>query len=408
MLVMFRFKNYGPFKEEAVLDMRAVKAYKEHPDNLLTAHPDMPLLKVAAIYGANASGKSKFVDAYETFRKLVKYSFQGNNDSDKQSVLKQQYHPYALDSVSQNEATEFEVIFSDPKNEYEYRYGFSYNADIILDEWLYRTSMTTNRQSMLLERDSQQIRIGASIKRTCEKYLPDIDNDVLSLSFFKSLKLKNNPFQVVYFLIRSMIPMYFSKDMYSEVLLELYFKDSFDANEKQRLLSFLHAIDVGIQDIEVEKNGDNVIVYSYHRNQDGNMRRFPLELESDGTRRAIAIYSFLRNVTDIGGLIMDEFHSQLHPLLQKYLLDMFYESSTGGQLIYTTHDTTMLDKRFTRRDQVWFTEKNENGESSLYSLADFKVRDFDSFGKDYLSGDYGAIPNLKDFSFIGGNTDGKR
>ena len=104
---------------------------------------------------------------------------------------------------------------------------------------------------------------------------------------------------------------------------------------------------------------------------------------------------------------MDEFHSQLHPLLQKYLLDMFYESSNGGQLIYTTHDTTMLDKRFTRRDQVWFTEKNENGESILYSLADFKVRDFDSFGKDYLSGNYGAIPNLKDFSFNGGTADGE-
>lgn len=407
MLVMFRFKNYGPFKEEAVLDMRAVKAYKEHPDNLITEYPDMPLLKVTAIYGANASGKSQFVDAYESFRKLVRYSFQSNNETESQSVLAQHYHPYALDMSSYEDDTEFEVVFRDPVIKDEYRYGFTYNAKCITSEWFYRTSLITNRQSIILERSNGIFRLGASVKRTCEKYIPEIDSDVLAVSFFKSLKLKNNPFQIINMFIFSMIPIYFTKEMYADVLLDLYFKNDFDDTEKQQLLDFLRAIDVGIQDIEVEKNGDNIAIYSYHRNSNGTMRRFSLDLESDGTRRAIAIYSFLRRVTNVGGLIMDEFHSQLHPLLQKYLLDMFYESSVGGQLIYTTHDTTMLDKRFTRRDQIWFTEKNENGESSLYSLADFKVRDFDSFEKDYLSGNYGAIPNLKDFSFYGGTTDGE-
>ena len=105
--------------------------------------------------------------------------------------------------------------------------------------------------------------------------------------------------------------------------------------------------------------------------------------------------------------MIDEFHSQLHPLLQKYILDLFYEQSDGGQIIYTTHDTTLLDKKYMRRDQIWFTNKNEDGESSLYSLADFNVRNFDSFEKDYLSGIYGGIPNLKDYSFVGGISDGE-
>ena len=98
------------------------------------------------------------------------------------------------------------------------------------------------------------------------------------------------------------------------------------------------------------------------------------------------------------GLIIDELNNQLHPLLQKYIIDLFYTSNTNAQLIYTTHDTTLLDKQYVRRDQIWFTNKNEYGESTLYSLADYKIRNDKSFTKDYLSGVYDAIPNLKKFS----------
>jgi len=126
----------------------------------------------------------------------------------------------------------------------------------------------------------------------------------------------------------------------------------------------------------------------------------PLELESTGTRKAIAVYSFVRiAVTNGLGLMIDELNNQLHPLLQKYIIDLFYEESTQGQLIYTTHDTSLLDKRFMRRDQICFTSKSEAGESSLYSLAEFKIRNDKSFGADYLGGVFGGIPNLKDFSF---------
>ena len=406
MLVMFRYKNYGPFKDEVILDMRAVKAYKEHPDNLITVYPDMPLLKIAAIYGANASGKSQFVDAYHTFKTIVQHSFRLNNKDDDHSFIEEFHMPFALCKDCRNADTEFEGIYR-IDNE-EYRYGFSYNGKEIKSEWLYRTSLQTNRTSVILERDAGIIKLGASVKRTCEKYLKDIDNDVLALSFFSSLRLNNMVFITTVTAIMLFWPVSLSRDAGAEVMLEEYFNNDFDEDEKERLLKFLNAIDVGIKDISIEKNGKKSKVYTYHLDDNGSLCEFDFSLESDGTRRAIAIYSVLRLATKgNAGLIMDEFHSQLHPLLQKYLLDMFYESSNGGQLIYTTHDTTMLDKRFTRRDQVWFTEKNENGESTLYSLADFKVRDFDSFGKDYLSGNYGAIPNLKDFSFNGGTADGE-
>ena len=90
-------------------------------------------------------------------------------------------------------------------------------------------------------------------------------------------------------------------------------------------------------------------------------------------------------------------------ILQKYIIDLFYERCGSGQLIYTTHDTTLLDEKYVRRDQIWFVDKNEAGESSLYSLSEFGFRNECSFETDYLSGRYGGIPNLKDFSFDGGN-----
>lgn len=406
MLVMFRFKNFGPFKEEAVLDMRAVKAYKEHPDNLITEYPDMPLLKVAAIYGANASGKSQFVEAYTTFRELTHNSFFSNNKDEYNCYLCDAFSPFALDDNSVTGETEFEGVYRIGDN--EYCYGFSYDDSHIVSEWLYRTSLITNRKSVILERTYAEIVLGASVKRSCEKYLNDIDDDVLALSFFSSLKLRNTVFSEMLRAISLFLPMSLSRDIGAEVLLDMYFRDDFNDDEKNNLLCFLNAIDIGIKDISVERNGKKLEVFTYHQGKTGKVCEFPMSIESDGTRRAISLYFAVKVATRMNaGLIMDEFHSQLHPLLQKYLLDMFYESSAGGQLIYTTHDTTMLDKRFTRRDQIWFTEKNENGESTLYSLADFKVRDFDSFEKDYLSGNYGAIPNLKDFSFYGGTTDGK-
>lgn len=406
MLVLFRYKNFGPFKEEATLDMRAIKAYKEHPDNLITKYEDMPLLKVAAIYGSNASGKTSFIDAYYYFSEIVSKSFQKNNKDEEDSFLADWYLPFLLDSACVNGETEFEAVYR--YGDYEYQYGFVYTEENVKYEWLYRTSLKTNRLSTILERTPNGIELGATVRRGCEKYVSDIDEDVLALSFFSSLKLKTAVFANVVSMVNSFLPVSLSIEGQAQAMMIRYFVKDFSEEEKPRLLAFLNAIDICIKDIAVEKNGNKVSVYTYHLGKNGELCRFPIEIESDGTRRAIAVYSFVRlAVLNDRGLLIDEFHSQLHPLLQKYILDLFYEQSDGGQIIYTTHDTTLLDKKYMRRDQIWFTNKNEDGESSLYSLADFNVRNFDSFEKDYLSGIYGGIPNLKDYSFVGGISDGE-
>lgn len=398
MLVTFRFKNFGPFKEEAVFDMRAVKSYKEHPYNLITDYEDIPLLKVAAVYGANASGKSNFVEAYSAFSYIVNRSFQMNNGTEEDAVLETCYNPFLFSPDSAAGSTEYEAVFL--CGNAELKYGFIHDDKQIQYEWLYRTDLSTKRSSIILEREGADIDLGDSIKKSCGKYLADIDSDVLALSFFGSLKLKTTVFRQTIGCIQTFLPISLSRDRIADRLLQRYWERDFNEEEKAKLLSFLRGIDVGIRDIEVEKNGKKVVVYTYHRGCNDGRCRMLLDLESDGTRRAIALYSVFRIAARFGkGLLIDEFHSQLHPLLQKYLVDLFCEESKTGQLIYTTHDTSLLDKKYMRRDQIWFVDKDEEGVSSLYSLADFKVRNDASFEKDYLGGIYGGIPNLKDFSF---------
>lgn len=398
MLVMFRFKNYGPYKDDTVLDMRAIKSYKEHPYNLIAENDDNSLLKVVAIYGANASGKSNFVDAYYSFSSIVRGSFQRKDKEDSEPVLSQHYLPFLFDDDSNKSDTEFEAIYHLDGN--EYRYGFIYNKNRIEYEWLYRKSVATNRQSRILERSPGKIELGTSVKKACEKYIADVDDDVLALSFFSSLKLRTHAFKDTVYCISDILPVSFSCDRRADYMLNRYFEKDFDEAERPRLLAFLSAIDVGIKDIKVEKNKNNLTVYTSHEGKNHELYQVPLDIESDGTKRAIVIYSFVRIAVLYGkGLLIDEFNNQLHPLLQKYIIDLFYDESACGQLIYTTHDTTLLDKKFMRRDQIWFISKDQNGESSLYSLAEFKIRNDKSFEKDYLSGIYGGIPILREFSF---------
>jgi len=400
MLVMFKIKNFGSFKEETVFDMRAVKSYKEHPYNLTNNQNSDSLLKVACIYGANASGKSTFVSAYDSFRHIVIESFSKNEKSDSETILEQNYYPFVLDNTSFKDDIEFEIVCR--IGDYDYKYGFVYNKESIKFEWLYRISLSSNRQSKIFERTSNKIDLGASAKKECDKYIDNIDSSVLVLSFFSSLKLKTSIFKTVVSCITGILPLSFSDDDSSKIMLDIYFGQKYEEANKNNLLSFLNAVDVGIKDIMVEKNNDRTSVMTFHIGEKGKRYILPLELESSGTKRAIALYSFLKiAAVDGKGLIIDELNSQLHPLLQKYLIDLFCKESNYGQLIYTTHDTFLLDKQFVRRDQVWFTSKDDEGKSKLCSLSDFKIRNDKSYRKDYLGGVYGGIPILKDFSFEG-------
>lgn len=165
----------------------------------------------------------------------------------------------------------------------------------------------------------------------------------------------------------------------------------------------MQAIDTGIKNISYDENEKEIIFYTFHKGADGEMYPLNLYNESEGTIKSIMLFIYAKTaIYKDGMIVIDELNVKLHPLLLKFIIDLFYNNDSKAQLIYTTHDTTLMDKKFFRRDQIWFVQKDDLGHSELCALSDFKVRSDASFEKDYLSGVYGGIPFLKDFSLKAG------
>jgi len=154
----------------------------------------------------------------------------------------------------------------------------------------------------------------------------------------------------------------------------------------------------------MESDGEKYKIFTQHQNFDNNsIEEIPLNDESSGTVKMISLYYFLIEALEKGKtLFIDEMDAKLHPLLTRYIINLFQNKDSNkqnAQLIFTTHDTNTLNNELFRRDQIWFAEKNEKGISELFSLAEYKVnntkiRKDASYNKDYLGGRYGAIPNL--------------
>ncbi len=393
MIVQFSMKNVLSFKDEVVLDMRSIPAYKEHNYNLMKLPSEEKLLRVAAIYGANASGKSNLCRGMWMFQNIVMRSMNAVENTENK-VLKQFYRPFAFEDKPGN--SEYQIILSD--DEAEYRYGFEFNSKQIVSEWLYRKDYAVNRVSTILERDHQSITMGASVRRECDKYKEQIPEDALVLTFFSRLALKTTSvFRKVFDGIHKM--MIAESDFYEQDLIrKTYLPKAIDEN-KEELLNFLASIDTGIKDISYKIIDNGIEFYTYHIGKDG--KKYPINLynESSGTLKSIIVYIIASFVIDSNGLMfVDELSAKLHPLLLKFIVDLFYNEKSKAQLIYTTHDTTLMDKKFFRRDQILFVQKDDYGYSTLSTLSDFRVRSDASFEKDYLAGVYGGIPMLKEFS----------
>lgn len=392
MLVQFKVKNVLSFKEETTLDMTAIHAYKEHESNLIDIGMKEKILRVAAVYGANASGKSNLYCAMDYFRRFVMKSFD-NAGEDGARAISEYYIPFSFEDKKEN--SEFEVTLI--VDESEYRYGFEYNDKEIAEEWLYRKNLKTNRLSTIFERTADSIEFGASVRRECEIYREQVPADTLLLSFFNRLKLKTDIFKKVYTAIWKILVI---PDNYCEnpVILQKFLPSVID-HEKDKLIRFLAAIDTGIKDIIYDNAEREIYFYTVHKGKDGKDYFLNLDFESDGTIKSIILFIYARlAILDNRVLFVDELNIRLHPLLLKFVIDLFYMPESNAQLIYTTHDTTLMDKKFFRRDQIWFVQKDKDGYSKLFALSDFKVRSDASFEKDYLAGVYGGIPFLEDFN----------
>ena len=324
--------------------------------------------------------------ALQLFRRIVSQSL-NNVDDGAESVLKKCSKPFSFEENKGNSEFEIVQILRDE----EYQYGFEYNSEKIVMEWLYRKSLKTNRKVTIFERTMQKVNLGVYVRKKCEAYKDQIPPETLLLSFFNKLKLKTDIFKTVYSGITDVL-VFMSDDYEDTRFLDALLPKVIDG-KKEKLLEFLTAIDIGIKDITYKEK--ETLFFTFHKGADGEL--YPLNLydESEGTIKSIMlfIHAHMAIINDYV-LVMDELNVKLHPLLLKFFIDLFYVNNSMAQLFYTT----LMDKKLFRRDQIWFVQKDELGHSELCALSDFKVRSDASFEKDYLAGVYGGIPFLKEFS----------
>ncbi len=426
MLLQFSIKNFRTFKEKATLSLVASnydKDTRETQNIYVDTKLKLRLLKSAVIYGANASGKSKFFDALVFMKNFIITSSKLNQNGESIDV-----DPFRLNSESEKQPSEFEIIFT--HENVLYRYGFEADKKKIISEWLYYKPKTKEIELFFREKSKFQahernfqkgktvikeglVRDNALLVSVAAQF-----NDSISISVIDWFEKLN--------IISGLEENSFKNNTIGKIKNE---------KGKIRILEFLKAADLGIQDIQYEefplpglpdklkkkflklkeemKDLDPEIfsdisilhnVYDNNRKNIGKTKFSVSRDESNGTKKFLYLSGTIIDVLERGGILFgDEFDSKLHPNLMSKIVSLFNSKEinrNNAQLIFNTHDTNLLSSDLFRRDQIWFIEKNKFGEAKLYSLADFRsdeVKRTDSFEENYIRGKYGAIPILSFF-----------
>jgi AAA15 family ATPase/GTPase len=416
MLLEFTVANFRSFKEAMTLSMVAANLVAKDKTvdegNLITIDEELKLLKTAAIYGANASGKSNLVKAL-TFMKL----FLVNSSKESQSVDKIGVEPFRLNPDSEVLPSHFELVFIMEGK--RYRYGFEAVRDRVTSEWLYY--VPSSRETNLF------IRKDGAIRTTKKLDAEGLDKRTRSNALYLSVCAQFNVPIAEQILKWVTDKLHVLSGLHDHQYLN-YTASSFASEvSRERIISLIKALDVGISDISVEHSTLSIdslpnampdelkklisrgsdtftqllikTTHKKYRNDGSHMGEefFDLEEnESDGTQKLFALAGPLLNALKEGEILfIDELDARLHPLVSLAIIRLFSGVDTNprnAQLVFMTHDTNLLDNKLFRRDQLWFTEKNRQGATSLYSLAEYKVRNDASFGPDYIKGKYGAIP----------------
>ena len=424
MLIDFTVSNFKSIKSEQTLSMTA-SSLKEYKDNYFK-NPnkkdiDLNILKFAVIYGANGSGKSNLIKALYLMQEFILTS----TDSKLNEEINY-YFPFKLDEKSKSDPVNMEIEFINT-DKIRYKYSVSYNRLEILKENLYY--YPNGQEAKLFQRmPGNKFEYGDGLKG--EKKL--IEKLLLKNVLFLSRGANSNNKQL------EKIYEYFQDFTLSIIQNNFHFEIPVDLNYQMLklniLTSYLKAFDTGIKEVKFkkeesqeinhfvnhlteltkERSGRSDLNFNKYENlkfkpeflhdvykgeQRSGSESFKLEEESIGTQKLYKILGTIYNVLKTGGtLIIDEINNSFHTHLSKFLIEIFQSKVTNkknAQLIFTTHDTTLFEYGLFRRDQIWFTEKDNYGATSLYSLVEFKnsnLRKDTPLEKWYLSGRFGALP----------------
>lgn len=424
MLIEFSVENYLSFKDLATLSMVTAKSFKEHKENtILNIDNGFSLTKSAIIYGNNASGKSNLLEAMSFMKSTILNSF-------RDALLENYERKFPLEKFLLNEKSETEPSFFEILFIYKgikYRYGFEIDYDKVVAEWLFHT---TTKEVYLFKRDLQKIEINKSSFKEGLGKEEDVKQNVLFLSLLATLGKETSSGIVEWFKQFNLI------NGIHDRLHKRYTIDKLQSDKRflKWVLHFIKYLEISSLSINVEdvdeidldtlkeQEKDEEIINlltsiqrvqakqpkrdqltTYHRKYDENnvlIGTIPFNFdkqESEGTKKILYIlgpwYDTLQNGKV---LIVDELDSRLHTHLTLKLIDFFHKfNHSNAQLVCAVHDVSLLNRNIFRRDQIWFVEKDQFGASELISLADFKtdkVRNKSAFDKNYLEGNYGAIP----------------
>ncbi len=405
MLMQFNFSNFKSYLNETTLNLSATKL-SELKSNTIIYKKKEEYLKAISIYGSNASGKSNVLDAFQQMKFWVLKSFVLSTER-KVIPLKR----FQFSESGKNGDSLFEVFFT--IDEKEYQYGYSLDEKAVKSEWLYKRNFKfKNKFELVFEREKQKFNLSTKLNKT-KDLISSMNEKTLLVTLLSSLKIEDAINVSKWFEDTEVIN--FGDTTFEFLVSRSLPKVDFEnSSEYARFISFLKAIDLGIQGVRIERvdnsiedmesNGERYKIFTQHQNIDNNgFEEIPLNDESSGTVKMISLYYFLIEALEKGKtLFIDEMDAKLHPLLTRYIINLFQNEDSNkhnAQLIFTTHDTNALNNELFRRDQIWFVEKNEKGVSELFSLAEYKInntkiRKDASYNKDYLGGRYGAIPNL--------------
>lgn len=426
MLVNFRVNNFKSYKADATFTFLA-DAIKEYEETHIFPHSGIRLLHSAALFGANAGGKSNLVSALATLRKLVLRSAKESQSGDKLPM-----DSFRLSTETEGKPSELEIEFF--LGERYVQYGFAADKDHIVKEWLRVRKRASTKPASYFERHEQHFNIGSFFKEG-EKLTGLTRPNALFISVSAQFNSKIAMDIVQWFRDLKILSGY--DDSYRGFTLHHVSENKVIRSRVEKLLKIA---DIGIEGVDVEKEmitKDNVpdsmpdwfkneIVKektvlnafnarTFHKRFDDTktfVDRIEFDLDKDeskGTQKLFNLAGPLLNSLDLGNiLVIDELDARLHPRLVIEIIKMFHSPQTNpnhAQLLFTTHNTRLLAEDLFRRDQVWFAEKNRYGESELYSLLDIdepKIKRKDaSFEKNYLLGKYGAVPGITGFEHIG-------
>lgn len=426
MLVEFSVTNFRSIHARQTLSLVAGPGREHRQRNLVSTSQDIgQLLRSAAIYGPNAAGKSNLLKALATVQQLVWHSATQVQEGDRLNVS-----PFLLSVAAAQQPSEFELVFI--ADNVRYHYGCAVGPQRVFQEWL--TAYPHGRAQRWFERDYQTDTddyrwwFGPNFKgdRAERRVWQDFTR---TNALFLSTAVQLNNFQlrpVFNWVAQKLIVLPTGTDFNPFLSLELLAKDGGQA----QIMNYLHAADVGIDRLELQERElptpgatahnplppgavrinvevglpagtpepapKQVRVLAWHRRLDsGDEVALDLNDESDGTKKLFEFTGgWLRALETGATLFVDELDRSLHPHLTRFLVDLFHGQSNphDAQLVFTTHDTTLLDADLLRRDQIWLVEKDKNHASRLYSLLDYQPRKGEALERGYLKGRYSAVP----------------